>query len=77
MIFEQDIDFESDDTAVIWARAVDGARIKVVVTKQYVERAWRVHFTEEDVRRLLWVHINELRDLARACHAEGREEVRI
>ncbi len=53
IIFDREITFEPDGTAVIWATPVDGTRIEVGVTKPYAETTWRIRFSEEEVRRLI------------------------
>jgi hypothetical protein len=60
---------------VIWASVVNGTSIKMSVTKQYVERTWRVRYSEEEVRRLIWVYIDNLRAAAATEHAAGRTEL--
>ena len=75
IIFDREITFEPDGTAVIWAWVVNGARIKVSVTKQYAERTWRIRYSEEEVRRLIWVYIDDLRAAAARGHADGRTEL--
>ena len=75
IIFDREITFEPDGMAVIWATHVDGTRIKVSVTKQYAERMWRIHFSEEEVRRLIWVYIHDFRAAAARAHAAGRREL--
>ena len=75
IIFDREITFEPDGTAVIWATRLDGTRIKVSVTKQYAERMWRIHFSEEEVQRLIWVYIDDFRAAAARAHAAGRKEL--
>lgn len=75
IIFEREITFEPDGTAVIWASVVNGTRIKVSVTKQYAEGMWRIHFSEEEVRRLIWVYIDDFRAATATAHAAGRKEL--
>ena len=75
IIFDGEIVFELDGTAVIWARPVDGSRIKVRVTSDYAERTWRIRYSEEEVRRLIWVYIDDLRAAAARAHAAGRKEL--
>ena len=75
MVFDREISFEQDGAAVIWARAFDGGRIKVRVTRHYAESTWRIRWGEDEVRRLMWFHIDDLRSVALREHAAGRREV--
>ena len=75
MLFDRDISFEPDCTAVIWATAIDGTRIKVRVTRHYAERTWRIRYSEEAVRRLMWFYIDDLRAAVAGEHAAGRKEL--
>jgi hypothetical protein len=72
VIFENDITFDSDDTAVIWAKRIDGARVKVCVTKEYAQRTWRIPFSQEEVITKIWLNIDEFRERASRALAAGK-----
>lgn len=74
MIFDQGIVFEIDETAAIWGTARDGTRFKLCITRQYAEQVWRIRYSEAEVTVKVWLHIDELRNVARQKLADGLKE---
>lgn len=75
LIFDADIAFEPDDTAVIWARTPQVERFRLCVTRRYAEQAWRIRYSQAEVITKIWLHIEELRQAAREALASGKTEL--
>jgi hypothetical protein len=75
LIFEGTITFEPDGSAVIWASAPGGKRVKVSVTRSYAEKTWRIRYSEEEITTQIWLHIDELREAAARECANGKTEL--
>ncbi|KAB2940498.1 MAG: hypothetical protein K8F92_14555 [Hyphomicrobium sp.] len=75
LIFDTDIAFEPDETAVIWGRTPQAQRFRLCVTRRYAEQVWRIRYSQAEVRMKIWLHIEELRQAAREALASGRTEL--
>ena len=75
LLFEGAVMFEPDGSAVLWATAPRGERIKVCVTQAYAERTWRIRYSEAEVTIQVWLHIDDLRKLAARACADGKREL--
>lgn len=76
ILFDTDIAFESDGTAVVWASLIEGGgsetRFALCITRAYAERTWRIRYSEAGVTTKIWVHIEQLRELVARELADGK-----
>lgn len=79
VIFDTEIAFENDGTAVIGASGIDGsgidARFALRITREYAEQTWRIRYSEVGVTTKFWVHMDEFRELVSRELARGRTEL--